>query len=130
MKDVPKIVMKRLQETAAAEAHPDADVLTAFAEQSLSEAERTGVMEHLARCNDCREVVTLALPASEAVAVAATSRSSRGGWFGWPFLRWGVAIAGIIAIVSFGIVQYRQRQKNETLGSNLTARNETAANAL
>src|SRR5580693_7563183 len=121
MQDVPKIVQKRLQETAGAEAHPDADLLTAFAEQSLSEAERTGVMEHLARCNDCREVVALALPASEAVAVAATSRSSRGGW---PFLRWGVAIAGIIAIASFGIVQYRQRLKNGISDPNLMARNE------
>ena len=131
MQDVPKIVLKRLQETAGAEAHPDADLLTAFAEQSLGESERTGVMEHLARCNDCREVVALALPASEAVAVAATSRlSSRGGWFGWPVLRWGVAIAGIIAIVSFGIVQYRLRQKSEILSSNLTAQNEPAANAV
>jgi hypothetical protein len=130
MQDVPKIVLKRLQETAVAEAHPDADLLTAFAEQSLGESERTSVMEHLARCGDCREVVALALPASEAVAVAATSRSSRGGWFGWPVLRWSVALAGIIAIVSFGIVQYRQRQKNESLGSNLTASNEPAANTV
>jgi hypothetical protein len=130
MQDVPKIVLKRLQETAGAEAHPDADLLTAFAEQSLGESERTRVMAHLARCNDCREVVALALPANEAVAEAATSRASRGGWFGWPVLRWSVAIAGIIAIASFGIVQYRQRQKSEILSSNLTARNESAASAV
>ena len=129
MQDVPKIVLKRLQETAGAEAHPDADLLTAFAEQSLGESERTGVMEHLARCGDCREVVALALPAHEAVAVAATSRPSRSGWFSWPVLRWSVAIAGIIAIASFGVLQYRQRQKSEILSSNLTARNEPAANA-
>jgi hypothetical protein len=130
MQDVPKIVLKRLQETAGAEAHPDADLLTAFAEQSLGESERTGVMEHLARCSDCREVVALALPASEAVAEAATSRPSRGGWLSWPVLRWSVAVAGIIAIVSFGVLQYRQRQKSEILSSNLTARNELAANAV
>src|ERR1700722_12067433 len=130
MQDVPKIVQKRLQETAGAEAHPDADLLTAFAEQSLGESERTGVMEHLARCGDCREVVALALPANEAVAEAATSRPSRGGWFSWPVLRWSVAIAGIIAIASFGILQYRQRQKSESLGSNLTAQNEPTANAV
>jgi len=129
MQDVPKIVLKRLQETAGAEAHPDADLLTAFAEKSLGESERTGVMEHLARCSDCREVVALALPANEAVAVAATSRPSRSGWFSWPGLRWGVAIAGIIAIASFGVLQYRQRQKSEILNSNLIARNEPAANA-
>jgi|ERR1700722_5357100 len=130
MQDVPKIVLKRLQGTKGAEAHPDADLLTAFAEQSLGESERTGVMEHLARCNDCREVVALALPANEAVAVSDTSRSSRGGWFRWPVLRWSVAIAGIIAIASFGILQYRQRQKGEILSSNLSARNEPASSAV
>src|ERR1700722_12222530 len=130
MQDVPKIVQKRLQETAGAGAHPDADLLTAFAEQSLGESERTGVMEHLARCGDCREVVALALPAHEAVAVAATSMPSRRGWFSWPVLRWSVAIAGIIAIASFGILQYRQRQKSESLGSNLTAQNAPTANAV
>jgi hypothetical protein len=127
MQDIPKIVLKRLQETAGAEAHPDADLLTAFAEQSLGESERTGVMEHLARCKDCREMVALALPAREAVAVSASTSAARTGWLGWPVLWWSVALAGIIAIASFGIVQYRQRQKNETLGSNLTARNEPAA---
>ena len=129
MQDVPKIVLKRLQETAGAEAHPDADLLTAFAEQSLGESERTGVLEHLARCNDCREMVTLALPASEAVAVSASASAARTGRLGWPVLRWSVALAGIIAIASFGIVQYRQRQKSESFGSNLTARNEPAATA-
>jgi hypothetical protein len=130
MQDVPKIVLKRLQETAGAEAHPDADLLTAFAEQSLGESERTGVMEHLARCSDCRQVVAVALPAAEAVAVGASTSAARTGWLGWPVLRWSVAIAGIIAIASFGILQYRQRQKSASLGSNLTARNEPAATAV
>jgi hypothetical protein len=130
MQDVPKIVLKRLQETGGAEAHPDADLLTAFAEQSLGESERTGVVEHLARCGDCREVVALALPASEAVAVAATSRPARGGWLSWPVLRWSVAIAGMIAIASFGIAQYRQRQRSESLGSILTARNEPSTDTV
>src|SRR5271168_3001549 len=101
MQDVPKIVLKRMQETAGAEAHPDADLLTAFAEQSLGESERSGVMEHLARCNDCRELVALALPAAEAVAVKTSSGPTRAGWLSWPVLRWSVAMAGIIAIASF-----------------------------
>ena len=53
MEDVPKIVLKRLQETSAPGPHPDADLLTAFAEQSLAESERARVMEHLSRCSDC-----------------------------------------------------------------------------
>src|ERR1700693_3017719 len=130
MQDVPKIVLKRLQQPAGAEAHPDADLLTAFSEQSLGESERTGVIEHLARCSDCREVVALALTASEVVPVSAAPSAARSGWLVWPILRWSVALAGIIAIALFGIVQYRQRQKSEILGSNLTARNEPAANAV
>jgi hypothetical protein len=132
MQDVPKIVLKRLQETSAAGTHPDADLLTAFAEQSLAESERARVMDHLARCNDCREVLALALPAMELVAVAASAAAAsatpaRSRWFTWPVLRWGVAAAGIIAMASIGIVQYRQRQKNDTLVSSLASRNETTA---
>jgi photosynthesis system II assembly factor YCF48-like protein/putative zinc finger protein len=130
MQDVPKIVLKRLQETMSAEAHPDADLLTGFAEQSLGESERTRVMEHLARCSDCREVVAVALPASEVVAVKTSTNPTRAGWLSLPVLRWSVAIAGVIAITSFGVLQYRQHQKNEALGSNLIARNEPAANAV
>ena len=132
MEDVPKIVLKRLQETSAPGPHPDADLLTAFAEQSLAESERARVMDHLARCGDCREVLSLALPAMELVAVAASSTPAsttpaRSRWFTWPVLRWGVAAAGIIALASIGVVQYRQRLQNHTLVSSLASRNETTA---
>jgi len=132
MEDVPKIVLKRLQETSAPGPHPDADLLTAFAEQSLAESERARVMEHLSRCSDCRDVLALALPAMELVAVAASaadasSTPARRRWFAWPVLRWGVAAAGIIALASIGVVQYRQRLQNHTLVSSLASRNETTA---
>jgi hypothetical protein len=80
MQDVPKIVEARLQRAghASAEIHPDADLLTAFAEQSLGESERGQVMEHLARCGDCRDVVALALPAIEDAAVPLASPDARG----------------------------------------------------
>jgi hypothetical protein len=134
MQDVPKIVLKRLQETSAPGTHPDADLLTAFAEQSLAEPERVRVMDHLSRCSDCREVLALALPAMELVAVAASTAAAsttpaRTRWFAWPVLRWGVAAAGIIAMASIGIVQYRQRLKNDTLVSSLASHNETTASS-
>jgi hypothetical protein len=136
VEDVPKIVLKRLQQTARAEDHPDANLLTAFAEESLAESERARVVEHLAQCGDCREVVALAVPALETAAVlaaapaaAAASRPSRKSWLNWPGLRWGVAAAGIVAIISIGIVQYKQREKSEATATNLVARNETAAPA-
>src|SRR6202034_4342490 len=105
-------------------------LLTAFAEQSLADTESARVMEHLARCSDCREVVALAaLPATEATAVNASVAPTRSGWFGWPVLRWVAVAAGIVAIASVGIVQYRQRQKSEILVSSLTSSNETRATA-
>jgi hypothetical protein len=129
MQDVPKIVLKRLQETLGAGAHPDADLLTAFAEQSLVESERARVMDHLVYCSDCREVVALALPATEATAVTASSSTNRSAWFHWPVLRWGAVAAGIVAIISVGVLQNRQRHKSDAMLSNLTARNEVTAPA-
>jgi hypothetical protein len=123
VQDVPKFVLKRLQETTDTESHPDADLLTGFVEQSLLESERARVMEHLARCGACRDVVGFALPASE-VAVTTRVNPAGSGWTAWPVLRWGVVAAGIVALTSVGILQYKQRhQKNETLDSVLMARN-------
>ena len=62
MSELPKIVRQRLQAARPADVdHPDANLLTGFLERSLSEDERTQVLEHLAGCADCRDMVTLAL---------------------------------------------------------------------
>ena len=90
MQNVTKSVLKRLQVARpGAGSHPDADLLTAFAEQSLKERERALVVEHLASCSDCREVIVLALSetANEIVASRASAGVAR-GWLTWPALRW------------------------------------------
>ncbi len=126
MTEVPKIVRYRLRTGRPADAsHPDADVLAAFTEQALSQAERDNVLGHLALCADCREVVVLALPATEAVAAQAgavgaeaetvstpISDKPRRNWFAWADthsfnLRWaalaaGVAVALFAAYAGFG----------------------------
>ena len=66
MEQLPKIVRQRLQATAKAGVHPDPDLLTAFAEKSLKERERSLVLQHLAQCADCRSVISLAIPEVEA----------------------------------------------------------------
>jgi len=86
--------------------HPDADALTAFAEQSLPEGERVLVLEHLARCGDCRDIVALALP--EPDAAQAVTLPGRSGWLTWPALRWGFAAAGIVVIASFGVLEHQR----------------------
>ena len=67
MTEVPKIVHDRLRAALPEQAHPDADLLAAFAEQALSATERDGVLQHLALCGDCRDVIALALPAADMV---------------------------------------------------------------
>lgn len=107
MQSVPKIVTERLRATAASAGHPDADVLTAFAERSLSDRERGLVLEHVARCRHCRDVVALALPEIEA-AILVPSPARRPG-LTWPALRWGFVAAGVVVIVSLGVLQYQRR---------------------
>src|SRR5207245_10986603 len=65
-----KMIAERLRVGAMPppSAHPDADLLTAFAERSLSEAERAHVVEHLSRCAVCRDVVYFAQPEAEAAS--------------------------------------------------------------
>jgi hypothetical protein len=100
MPDVPKIVHHRLRPTTPEQRtllreHPEADVLTAFTEQALSAPEREFVMQHLALCGDCRDVVALALPIEELAASqlegeAETPRvaRARANWFSWAGSRW------------------------------------------
>ncbi len=114
MTEVPKIVHDRLRAAELARAaggpsHPDADVLTAFAEQSLLPAERDGVLQHLAACHDCRELVALALPpevvtvmpgATETEAVRTPFKTHPAkSWLNalaWPTLRWAALAAGVV----------------------------------
>jgi hypothetical protein len=110
MQNVPKIVRERLKAATLPAHHPDANVLTAFTERSLGEDERGTVLDHLARCGDCRDIVALALPASE--GTAAPARVSVSGWLTWPALRWGLVAAGVAAIAALGVVQYQRRTEN------------------
>src|SRR5260370_22553737 len=109
MTEVPKIVDDRLRSALPEQAHPDADLLSAFAEQALSAAERDGVLQHLALCGDCREVVALALPAADMVPPQTADEDgvrttvSRAGApaphklsFAWASLRWAALAAGVV----------------------------------
>ena len=128
MQNVPKIVRDRLQAAPPAVNHPDADLLTAFAERSLPDRERTVVLEHLARCGDCRGIVALSLP--EVESVQTTVRPSPSGWLTWPALRWGFVAAGVVAVASLGILQFQRRAQHATTASSLnqSAPVEIAAN--
>jgi hypothetical protein len=150
-KIVPRIVHDRLRAAALERVvpeqagpgpvHPDADVLTAFTEQALSATERDGVLEHLAHCGDCRELIARALPPAEIGAVPVTAVEEAGlatasrteapaphkvsfAWaaLAWPTLRWaalaaGVAVAAAVLLVhpgklNQGVLPPENRQVN------------------
>jgi hypothetical protein len=129
MQNVPKIVRNRLQRpgSAAAQSHPDADLLTAFAEHSLASGERDHVLQHLAQCGDCREIVHLALPASEVAAPHSFSSWTQAGWLRWPALRWGAVAAGILAVMSIGVLRLNHRENKMLISDSLVQRNQLAS---
>jgi hypothetical protein len=112
MTDVPKIVHHRLRAATPERGHPEADLLTAFAEQALSATERGNVLQHLALCEDCRDVVALALPAMDVTVTPVESESkavraplpdkTRSNWLTWANIHWGhlswAALAAGIAV--------------------------------
>jgi hypothetical protein len=128
MPELPNIVRQRLKASRPISAHPDPDVLTAFAEHSLLEGERAVVLEHLARCHDCRDILSLALPATVVVETARVPLPKRKGWFaggfasklGRPALRWGVVAAGFAVLAVAGILQYQRRQQETFIAARQT----------
>src|SRR5512143_3559963 len=126
MDPLPKIARDRLRANPPSE-HPDADLLTAFAEQSLTERERSEIADHLARCAECREVMALAVPEFEPafadaavaavhartviappiISAAKMSATKRTTWLRSPVLRWG-ALAACVVVVGAAVLNYRK----------------------
>lgn len=151
MTEVPKIVQFRLRAMGSGRpegsSHPDADVLAAFAEQALSQAERDGVLGHLALCRNCRDVVVLALPATEPAAAVAgseavavdtetafepVSEKPRRSWFAWadmrPFnLRWAALTAGVAVALLAVYVGLGHRQNPASPGAARIARSDVSS---
>lgn len=101
MSELPKIVLQRLAEPGVAAEHPTPDLLTAFFEQTLADAEREKLLAHLAACGACREVLWQAVPEAETqpavVSVAGASRWRIPAW------RWVGAAAAVLVIASVGL---------------------------
>jgi hypothetical protein len=94
MNSIPKIVRQRLG-TMANGAHPDANLLSAFAEKSLNSKEETKVFRHLTQCADCRQIVVLAQPEIEAVMEVKTLPATASGLRGMRWAFWAVAVLAV-----------------------------------
>ena len=108
MSEIPKIARARLaQQAAGAGNHPDADQMTAFVERSLGAREREQVLEHLARCADCREVVAVALPLPSEEAAGVPQPAPGFRWLEWQTLRWAAVAATFVIAATLVFQTYR-----------------------
>src|SRR5665213_2914437 len=101
--------------------HPDADQLSAFAEDTLPAHEREQTLAHLAGCADCRTIVSLALPPVEDVPQLQPAATHRPWFYGWN-VAW-LAGAGLAALV-FLTVHIRNGGRDGKIASTPT---QTAA---
>jgi hypothetical protein len=107
---LPKSMHDALAREAATADHPSADVLTAFAENTLPGPEHRRIADHLARCGDCREVVFLAvdaedrpLPLEQRLVAAAHGAERR--WM--PRLAWGMSIVACVFVTTSAWIWWR-----------------------
>lgn len=85
-------------------AHPEADLLAAFAEGALLARERESVLAHLASCSECREVVSLAsaaapLPDAHPQPSPRRARLPRLAWLPLTATAAGVVVVGMVLMV-------------------------------
>jgi len=113
MSEIPKFVISRLRDGTTGE-HPDADLLTAFAEKSLSDRERANVLMHLSACADCREVVAIAMQAAPEPVLRAEPQKAPSTWFRWRTLQWGAAAACVVIVGAAVLLSTGKQKKTAT----------------
>jgi hypothetical protein len=91
--------------------HPDADTLTAYAEQSLSANERQNVVLHLTQCEQCREVVALSQSVVPEMAVQTVVKPAPvSGWRRLLSPTFGLAAAvAAMAVIAIMVLQLPQK---------------------
>jgi hypothetical protein len=99
-----------LSQSQKAGAHPDPDLLTAFAEGALIASEGEDMLAHLAVCAECREVLSIASAASPEPAVEAglhvlprPTHAPLRSWLPW------VAVAAGIAVCSAVLMRHQRK---------------------
>jgi hypothetical protein len=114
MPELPNLLRQRLAETqtgAVSPAHPDANTITAYVEQSLSPAERQTLVAHLSVCGPCRDVVALSQPnVSELVTQTIIRPAPVSAWRRFFTPGFGLAAsAAAIAVIAVLVLQLPQR---------------------
>jgi Photosynthesis system II assembly factor YCF48 len=89
--DLKRLLSERLNFEPAGP-HPDPELLAALAENSVSRSDRDHLLEHLAACTGCRELLYLALPVEDAQPVFSIRKQPRFA------LRWATLAASLIIV--------------------------------
>jgi hypothetical protein len=108
MESLPKVVESQLKKDLriSLEPHPDADLLTAFSEQTLKDSERAVLLTHLSQCSECRDVVFLSVPPQEAQAVQIRKV------FSWrPVLAWSGVAACALIVGSVALIKHESQHE-------------------
>lgn len=114
MDPLKKLVADRLRAQPAGAPHPDAEALSAFAENALLPTERQTVIAHLASCADCREVLFLSAPqAAEVQQVVSVPRPRF-----HLALRWGTLAACIVIAAAVLVTRHEPTQTYQVAKSS------------
>jgi hypothetical protein len=104
MPELSNLLRQRLALAESADGHPDADTLTAFTEKLLPAPEQSHVLEHVAFCSQCRDVIALSLESvpvesSTAAAVAPAPTRARRAWAPLFGLAASFAAVAVVAVL-------------------------------
>lgn len=126
MDTVKKLVSRRLISGQVGE-HPDPELLTSLAENSISRHDRSTVFDHLSTCADCRNIFYLAITESADYqqAFALPRKQSRLA-FRWATLAASVIIVGAVVISNRGMFTEHSALKRE-IATYSTPPTETAS---
>jgi hypothetical protein len=136
MSELSNALRQRLAAREDPRVHPDPDSLTAYLEQLLSPLERDRVVEHLAVCRQCRDVVALSTPEPAIEAVPAVALPVRRGWRTWILGKPALGLAaslGALAIVATLVIELPrgsvQKAVNQPAPFNSASTNVPAASS-
>ncbi len=95
--------------------HPDADQLSAFAEQALSAHEYQETLAHLAQCSHCRGIVALALPPVDETPQPLLAAPRRSWFSGWNLAWSGTAAAALASLAIVVVYLHQDRLRHSSL---------------
>lgn len=117
-------LMRELAKVPHPGPHPEADVLTAFAEGTLLKRERTDVLQHLANCAACREIVHTSMDAAPELLAEPKVNASPAGWGYRQWMPWAVAVAASLLVVTILTVHRHSSKPDSNNKSDYIAKVE------